>query len=282
METIFTFIFNLLISIMLLIAVLLFLPLYLLFKAIMFIIMEFRFFGGALLEAIRASVTKTKYPRTFEFAARIYLSEMFKSIFEICKIPFVVWKDNEDVRSKSLKELMAEEYDLYKYNWGITVFIFLSLCLSFALTFTYLLGNLIDFKNNNVVTNSIVQPLLPATKKQESPRIIKEKIDEKVKEKGKEPKPDRLDILFDFDKELSVITRLDKEIQNNSLSSVEKQEKLKILGEKFTLILNNLKEDDCANAKKVYYFAKQKLEPHYGTNQVFKEKLERIENKCLN
>lgn len=276
MEAIFTLLFNALISFILLMAVLLFLPFYLIFKAIMFVIMEFRFFGGALLEAIRASVTKTKYLRTFEFAARIYLSEMFKSIFEICKIPFVVWKANEDTRSKSLKELLAEEFELYKYNWGITIFIFISLCLSFALTSTYLTGNLINFKKNNVETTSIVQPPLPPIKNQEPPKIIKKRIEEKVKE----PKQSRPNNLIDFDKELSIISQLDNEIQNYSLTNEEKQKKMELLGEKFTLLLIDI--DDCDNAKKIYSFAKKKLEPNYGINATTQKALKQIEDKCLN
>jgi len=261
---------------MLLVVVLLFLPIYLLFKAIMFVIMEFRFFGGALLEAIRASVTKTKYPRTFEFAARIYLSEMFNSIFEICKIPFVVWKDNEDTRSKSLKELLGEELELYKYNWGITIFIFLSLCFSFAITVTCLTGRFVDFNMSNK-ENTAINPLsYPPVEKKVTPNNSQEN-----KTKFIQPnKPIQSPKTIDFDKELAIISKLDNEIQNSSMSYDEKQKRIKLLGEKFTLLLKNV--DDCKNAKKIYSFAKDKLEPNYGINTTTRNALKQIEEKCLN
>lgn len=266
MEKVITFLFNLIISISLGLIVLLFLPFYLLFKSIMFVIMEFRFFGGALIEAIRASITKTKYPRTFEFAARLYLSEMFKSLFEILRIPFVVWRENDDTQGKSLKELLKDELEIYSYNWGITLFILISLCLSFAITATYFSKGLFIFKPSIVKTSySISQP-------------ISSEYQIKNKEQDAIPTPPKN--LNNYNNELDALIKLDSEIQNNSLTNAEMQKKLTELGEKFTVLLNTV--DDCNIAKRIYSFAKEKLEPHYGTNNTVQQGLIQIKNKCLN
>lgn len=84
----------------------------------------------------------------------------------------------------------------------------------------------------------------------------------------------------DFKNEISDLYNLDYEIQNTNMIDEKKQKKLIELGEKYTKLIK--KVSDCNNAKKLYYFGKQILEPNYGTNQFFKDKMEQIKNKCLN
>ena len=85
---------------------------------------------------------------------------------------------------------------------------------------------------------------------------------------------------IDYENELYTLSKLDNEIQSKSLTYEEKQERLKVLGEVFTKLLNSIY--DCENGRKIFFFYKQILEPHYGTNTTTIKCIKQIQRKCFN
>lgn len=149
--------YNIIIAIILAIFSFSFLVIYIPYRLILLITQVIRFISLSTLEAIKASITKTKYLKHFEFALRDHIKNMLLSFLEIIKIPLVVFKENKD-DNRSLLEILKEEKELITRNWWVTVSILLFTCLSFAFYTTKIYGFIFKSSDeNNIHTEDIKQ-----------------------------------------------------------------------------------------------------------------------------
>ena len=90
---------------------------------------------------------------------------------------------------------------------------------------------------------------------------------------------ERTNATINYKDEIKSLEQLHTDIQSEDVSEKEKKRKINELGEKFTILVNNV--DDCDDAILIYDFAREELIPNYNFNDNVIKVLTQIEDRCL-